>query len=203
MSQLEEYANSVCSLYDDNAELWIKLRGQSKLPERKYLDKINSLIPNGSRILDLGCGDGIIAEYFAAKGHFIFGVEASKKLCKAFDEKVKNGEAINADIRQFEAFAGYNLILLWHSLFHLTPENQRQILARIGKAADPKCVLAFTSGDAYDESLGEFAQEPLYHASLSPDEYQEILTTNGIKLIDKSLNDAECGNISVWIAVKQ
>ena len=202
-NRFEEAAKSIRSLYDENAELWIKLRNQSKLPEKKYLERLNVLLPPQSKVLDLGCGDGIIAEYFANKGHSIVGVDSSLNLCNAFEARVTNGKSIHTDLRNFEEFENHNLILLWHSLFHQTPEVQKQVLTKIAICAQTGCILAFTSGDRFGQSLGEFAGKPLYHASLDPDEYSAILTQNGMKIIQTCLDDVDCGNISVWIAVKQ
>jgi len=47
--------------------------------------------------------------------------------------------------------------------------------------------------------MGEFEGEPLYHASLSPDEYRQRLADNGFAVIEVMFEDPACGGHSVWL----
>ena len=66
--------------------------------------------------------------------------------------------------------------------------------------AAPGAPLLFTSGPGYGEAIGELYGEPLYHASLDPDEYRSLLAENGFAEIDFVPNDRTCGGHSVWLA---
>jgi hypothetical protein len=63
----------------------------------------------------------------------------------------------------------------------------------------PGSVLMFTSGTHHGIEMGEFEGEPLYHASLSPDEYRQRLAENGFAVIDVVFEDPDCGGHSVWL----
>ena len=58
----------------------------------------------------------------------------------------------------------------------------------------------FTSGPRHGEAIGRLRGEPLYHASLSPDEYRALLAANGFAVAAERMEDPDCGGHSVWLA---
>jgi len=58
----------------------------------------------------------------------------------------------------------------------------------------------FTSGTSNGEAIGTLRGEPLYHASLSADEYRSLLTENGFVIRAHVAEDPECGARTVWLA---
>lgn len=42
--------------------------------------------------------------------------------------------------------------------------------------------------------------ETLYHASLSPDEYRELLAQHDFLVLEMVANDADCAGHTVWLA---
>jgi len=58
----------------------------------------------------------------------------------------------------------------------------------------------FTSGPAEGETIGTWCEEPLYHASLGPADYERLLTTNGFEVRAHVPEDPACGMHTVWIA---
>lgn len=63
-----------------------------------------------------------------------------------------------------------------------------------------KGILLFTAGSEAGEVWGDNGGESLYHASLSPQEYQELLQQFGFKLIMHKISDPNCGNATVYLA---
>jgi hypothetical protein len=59
--------------------------------------------------------------------------------------------------------------------------------------AAPSAVLMFNSGPANGEKVGEYRGEPLYHASLSPDEYRTLLKNNGFEVIAHVVENWQTG----------
>ena len=58
----------------------------------------------------------------------------------------------------------------------------------------------FTSGPSDGEAIGTFQGEPLYHASLSPDEYRALLDRHGFEVVAYEAEDPECGGHTIWLA---
>ena len=46
------------------------------MSDRATMQTIARLVPEGARVLDLGCGDGRDAACFAALGHHVLGLDA-------------------------------------------------------------------------------------------------------------------------------
>jgi hypothetical protein len=44
-------------------------------------------------------------------------------------------------------------------------------------------VLMFNTGSAHGESVGEYRDDPLYHASLASDEYRLLLSDIGFEIV--------------------
>jgi hypothetical protein len=61
-----------------------------------------------------------------------------------------------------------------------------------GVPATPDSALLFTSGPSRSEAVGTLRGEPLYHASLDPEEYESLLAENGFVVRDHVVNDPQC-----------
>jgi hypothetical protein len=66
--------------------------------------------------------------------------------------------------------------------------------------AAPGAALMFTSGPSDGEAIGTFHGEPLYHASLAPDEYRALLRRHGFDVISHRAEDPGCGGRTIWLA---
>ena len=62
--------------------------------------------------------------------------------------------------------------------------------------------LMFTSGPRAGEVIGSYQGEPLYHASLDPEEYRHLLAAHGFDIVDHAAEDATCGGHTIWLAQK-
>jgi hypothetical protein len=91
-------------------------------------------------------------------------------------------------------------LLAWDSFFHLTMADQRAMFPRFAAHALPGAPLMFTSGPSRGESVGAYCGEPLYHASLDPSEYEQLLVANGFSVLAFRAEDPHCGKHSVWLA---
>ncbi|MDF2990585.1 MAG: methyltransferase [Microbacterium sp.] len=159
------------------------------------------MLSGRASVLDLGCGSGIpLARDLAAAGLMVTGVDSSSALIDLFRENVPEGRGRVADMRTLaleERFAG---IIAWDSFFHLTPDDQRATFDVFQRHARAGTALLFTTGPAAGESLGSLEGEPLYHASLDPDEYTTLLDRHGFDVTDHIEADPDCAGHTVWLA---
>lgn len=63
--------------------------------------------------------------------------------------------------------------------------------------------MIFTSGPAEGEAIGTYCGEPLYHASLSPGEYERLLVSNGFVVRAHVPDAPTCGQHTVWLATHE
>jgi hypothetical protein len=115
-------------------------------------------------------------------------------------ERVAGAEWVAADMRTLALGRRSDGVLPWHSSFHLTPADQRAIFPVFAAHAAPGAALMFTSGPDAGEVLGEWAGEPLYHASLAPAEYEALLAAHHFEPVAHVLNDPACGGATVRLA---
>jgi SAM-dependent methyltransferase len=190
----------IVGLYEDHAAAFDLERGRS-LIEQPWLDRFLALLPPGGTVLDVGCGMAEpIACYLIAQGVQVTGVDSSPSLVAMSRERFPDHEWLMADMRELDLGRRFDGLIAWHSMFHLTPAGQRPMFALFAKHLKPSGVLMFTSGPEHGERIGEWQGEPLYHGSLDPEEYRQLLAANGFTIVDHMLNDAGCGGATVCLA---
>ena len=193
----------IIDIYDRLGPDWAGKRDR-RLMERRWLDRMLSYAPRtGARrtILDLGCGAGRpIGEYLVDRGNALTGVDAAHSMIKLFNLVLPQATAFQADMRGLDLQQKFDAIIAWDSFFHLSPDDQRGMFATFARHAQERTVLLFTSGPDDGVSIGDLEGEPLYHASLSPDEYRDLLAKNGFEVLDHMIEDPDCGFHTVWLA---
>jgi SAM-dependent methyltransferase len=197
---MDAEADNITGLYRRHAAAWDEARGD-RLREGAWLDQFLELLPPGGRVLDLGCGSGRpIARYCIEKGCSVFGVDISAELIALCRGRFPDQAWEVGDMRALGLEQRFDGILAWHSLFHLTPEDQEAMFPIFAAHAAPGAALMFTSGWNRGVAMGSFQGERLYHASLDPDEYHALLKVNGFKALAHRVGEDEAGAGAVWLS---
>ena len=192
----------IVGLYEDNAAAWDRQRGRD-LFEAPWLERFAGRLAPGASVLDLGCGMGEpIARWLIDRGFAVTGVDSSVSLIALCRERFPQCEWIAADMRALALGRRFDGLIAWHSLFHLSRDDQRAMFPRFAAHGAAGAALIFTSGFADGESIGAWQGEPLFHASLAPDEYEALLAANHFAVVERRLRDRECGDATVWLARK-
>ena len=170
--------------------------------DRPWLDRFMAALPEGGRVLDLGCGSGApVAVALVKQGFEVTGVDTSPTLISLCRDRLSDQEWIVADMRTLMLGRRFDGILAWDSFFHLNADHQRSMFAVFAVHAAPQAVLLFSSGPAEGEALGSYRGDPLYHASLDAAEYRELLAQSGFDVMAHSVNDWETGGgRTIWMA---
>ncbi|MFJ7499389.1 class I SAM-dependent DNA methyltransferase [Serratia grimesii] len=193
-------AGKIISLYEQHAETWKKLR-PTDLFEQPWLDRFLSLVPVTGKLLDIGCGNGMpIAAYFSQRGFDVMGIDSSQSMIDACQKKFPHQQWRVIDMRTLALNDMFDGLIAWDSFFHLPRNDQRQMFKIFAAHAKSKAALMFTSGTSDGEAIGEFQGEPLYHSSLSPTEYQQLLHESGFDVVNMVFEDPECRGRTVWLA---
>jgi SAM-dependent methyltransferase len=193
-------ASRIIDLYQRKARDWAESRARGNLFERPWLDRFRALLSPAAPILDLGCGSGEpMARYLIELGHPVVGVDSSEAMIEFCRSRFPEQEWIVADMRELALRRQFSGILAWDSFFHLCPDDQRRMFPVFRAHAAPGAALMFTSGPAHGEAIGSFGGEPLYHASLDPDEYRSLLDGNGFRVVAHVVEDPDCGRHTIWL----
>jgi SAM-dependent methyltransferase len=192
-------ADRIVDLYGDRAADWIRDRGEdlcagtSDPDEAIWLDQLLDGLSPTAAVLDVGCGSGWpIGATLLRRGFRVVGLDASPGLIAHARATLPDGDWRLGDMREALPEGRFDAVLAWHSLFHLTPEAQIGLLPELaGRVADGGRLM-FTAGPAHGETIGEWRGEPLYHGSLDPETYSDLLTEGGLTV--------EAAENGVWLA---
>ncbi|OTG90003.1 class I SAM-dependent DNA methyltransferase [Acinetobacter sp. ANC 3813] len=202
MDDQAHLAQNIIEIYKKHGRAWTALRG-GHLYEKSWLDAFLAVLPQQAEILDLGCGSGRpIADYLIGHGHALTGVDSSGAMIEMAQHNFPNQVWHLADMRCVHLEQKFHGILAWDSFFHLTADDQRQMFQQFSKFSAKGTVLMFTSGPAEGEAIGDMFGEALYHASLSLEEYQALLSAHGFEVLKMIAEDADCTGHTVWLARK-
>ncbi|MBW8318179.1 MAG: methyltransferase domain-containing protein [Rhizobium sp.] len=195
-------AERVVGLYERHARAFDDIRSKH-LFEKPWLDRFAANLANGATVLDIGCGSGEpMAADLLARGLAVTGVDSSETLIGLCRERYPSGDWRVADMRGLALGRTFDALLAWHSFFHLTPDEQRAMFPLFAAHSADGAMLMFTSGPAEGVAIGSFEGEPLYHASLGPEEYRRLLRENGFAVVDHVADDPDCGGATIWLARK-
>jgi len=195
-------AADIVALYERRARDWAGDRArQSVFIEKDWLDSFIALTTPGGTVLDLGCGPGKpMAAYLIANGLDVCGVDSSTTMISLARGNLPGREFVVADMRTLALGRRFAGILAWDSFFHLAPDAQRRMFPIFRDHAAPGAPLMLTSGPQHGEPIGQLRGEPLYHASLAPEEYRYLLDNHGFDVVAETMEDPDCGGHSVWLA---
>ena len=198
-------ADDIVALYERRAADWAGDRArQTVFIEKDWLDRFIGLAARGGTVLDLGCGPGKpMAAYLVANGLGVCGVDSSPAMIAMARDNLPGHDFIVADMRTLDLGRRFASVLAWDSFFHLAPEAQRRMFPIFRDHAAPGAPLMFTSGPRHGEAIGQLRGEPLYHASLAPEEYRSLLAAHGFAVVAERMDDPDCGGHSVWLAQRR
>lgn len=172
--------------------------------EKPILDRLLGVAPRNvspRRLLDLGCGTGApIATFLAERGMAVTGVDGASAMVELFRETLPHAAVHHADMRTLDLGAKYDAILAWNSFFHLSPDDQRAMFPVFARHAASNAALMFTTGTSAGEVWGTVGGASVYHSSLDPQEYRDLLAVNGFKTLEYRPEDANCNNHTIWLA---
>lgn len=158
-------------------------------------------MPAAPSVLDIGCGTGDpFARYMIAQGANLTGVDSAPEMIAYAQKSMPEAAWHVVDMRQMSLIERFDGLIAWNSFFHLTPDDQRAMFLIFQAHANPNAPLMFTSGTSEGVAMGQFKGEPLYHASLEPDEYRSLLNAHGFDVIRYVAEDPNCGDHTIWLA---
>lgn len=197
---MEEIRRLHRAVYEANAARWDAERSRS-LFERRWLDRLLSYVPEGAGVLDIGCGAGEpIARHLIEQGCAVTGVDFSPAMLSMARRRFPGARWIEADMRGLdlgERFAG---IVAWDSFFHLSKDEQREMIPRLARHLLPGGALLVTVGPADGEAVGCVGDGAVFHASLSLREYTDRLSAVEMEIESFVADDPDCGGHSVILA---
>jgi SAM-dependent methyltransferase len=199
----------VAAGYDRLADTYLEWgRRVTSDPRERMLAAFMSRLPDGARVLDLGCGAGLPSTRALAKRFQVVGVDISPVQLELARRNVPGAEFIEGDITDVEfADSTFDGVAAFYAISHVPREEHRQLFTDVFRWLVPGGLFLATLGasDAPDWT-GEWLGEPMFFSSHDADVNRQLLESAGFELLlDEVLETSEPGgNVSfLWVIAQK
>jgi ubiquinone/menaquinone biosynthesis C-methylase UbiE len=147
-------------------------------------------IPSGSRVLDLGCGNGFpITDALVKAGYRVVGLDGSEGMLARFRRNLPDTPPVRGDARACPfADQAFDAAISWGMLFHLTPSDQSQAFASVSRVLKRGAPFLFTAAEIAevgddDPGITGTMNGVTFHYYAVPD-YRRFIAPYGFELVD-------------------
>jgi cyclopropane fatty-acyl-phospholipid synthase-like methyltransferase len=154
-------------------------------PRAEWLDELMSRLDPGSRVVELGCGNGPVETLALAKHHRLVGVDLSSEQLSKARLRVPAATFVEADILEVEFEPGsLDAVASFYVFNHIPRERLAELLGRIHGWLRPGGLLLAAFGTSDLEGWeGEWLGVPMFFSSFLPAENSRIVGMAGFELL--------------------
>lgn len=150
---------------------------------RSFLDRCLDRLPDAARVLDLGCGAGIVAAELARRSRLV-GVDLSIEQLRLAGRRVPNALFVQADMTRVEIRDGsLDAVAAFWSIIHVRRDLHAELFDRIRRWLCPGGMLFGTlgSGDNPHEE-DDFYGAPMYWSHFDAETNRRLLADAGFSI---------------------
>jgi SAM-dependent methyltransferase len=167
---------------------------------RRFLDGVLERIPDGGRVVDLGCGAGLVAAELAARSRVV-GVDRSRRQLELARTHAPTVSLVRGDIAEIDFVPhAFDAVCAFWSLIHVPRDLHGRVFARIHGWLRPGGLFAGTlgSGDNPDERQEDFFGAPMYWSHHDAPTNRRMVRESGFELLQADEIEDE-GETSLWV----
>lgn len=181
----EEPQQIVAHGYDTVAERYAELERDAPWPRLGWLDDLLARLPDGVRILDLGCGNGLPAGERIARRHLLTGVDVSARQVELARANVPAAEFTAGDILTLDFPAGtFGAATAFYTFDHLPRERLPEMFRLVhGWLAESGFLLCCVEIEDTPGMVADWLGAPMYFSSYEPDISRRLLTEAGFDIL--------------------
>ena len=190
----------VAQSYDRIGPRYTRHALRSRTEEReRYLQALCDLVPEGSRVLDLGCGDGIPMTARLAERFAVTGVDISRSQVERARGNVPSADFIRSDMASLRlAPASFDAVFASYSLVHVPRHLHSGLIRSIHGWLRPGGILVMTmSADAAEDDYSrDWLGAPMYWSGFDTEENRRMVVAAGFRILsarEETAVEAEAG----------
>jgi SAM-dependent methyltransferase len=171
--------------YDAMADTWEEWSATiTDDPRGEWLAKLAGRLPDGARVVELGCGNGTRETRELARRFQLTGVDLSAEQLRRARDRVPDATFVQEDLTSVEFDAGsLDAVCAFYVLNHVPRDLLPDLFARVHGWLRPGGLFLATLGASdIDNWQGEWLGVPMYFSGHEPERNRELLS--GFALVD-------------------
>jgi ubiquinone/menaquinone biosynthesis C-methylase UbiE len=199
----------VAAGYDQVASRYAELEAPGReWPRMRWLRELLSRLSDGSKVLDVGCGNGLPATRAIAERHSVTGVDISLKQIELARHNVPDAHLIQGDAASVEfPDASFDAIVAFYVLEHLPREEHADVFGRFSRWLRPGGYLLFTV-EPQDEPgvVGSWLGAPMFFSQFSAEKTLELAERAGFAVLRRAIESQREGDRDVsylWVRAQR
>jgi SAM-dependent methyltransferase len=195
--------------YDAIALRYAEWAGQVASPALEWLRDLDTRLPDGANVLELGCGRGVPGTRHLARRHRVTGVDISAVQIELARHHVPEASFMHADALDLDvAHGSLDAVVALYLFGHIPRREQRELIGCISLwLREGGLLLAtFGAGEPGEEVDEDWLGAPMFFASLGGDSYLPLLRDCGLEpLREEVLAQHEPGHGDVafhWVLAR-
>jgi SAM-dependent methyltransferase len=186
----DERTRLVGAGYDAMVDTWESWKSQiTDDPRREWCDELLARLPEGARVVELGCGGGTPETKLLAERFRLTGVDLSEAQLERARTRVPRAEYVKADFTELELEPGSaDAVAAFYSFNHVPRDLLASLYGRIHWWLVPGGLFLTALGTSDTENwTGDFLGAPSYFSSFPPEVNSSMLREAGFELVRDEL----------------
>jgi ubiquinone/menaquinone biosynthesis C-methylase UbiE len=153
-------------------------------PWERFVEELASRLPEGARVLDLGCGNGDKLARLADRFE-VTGVDISEEQLRLARTRVPEAKLVHADFAELElAGESFDAVTAFYSIIHVPRETHAELFARILRWLKPGGLfLASLSHVGSPDRTEEWLGVQMFFSSFPADTNRRLVSAAGFELL--------------------
>jgi cyclopropane fatty-acyl-phospholipid synthase-like methyltransferase len=158
--------------------------------DEKYIAEIFERVPEGSKLLDLGCGGGLSIPKRFSERYSVTGVDISPVQIELARENVPKATFHCMDMMDIDSLEGpFDAVTAFFSIIHVPREEHALLFGKIADLLTPGGVFFAILGpsDTGEHDVGEFLGTEMYWSHYDAETNLRMLRETGFKILKHSI----------------